>query len=143
MKFLMSEIATAFKVQSDMMQQLTAQHLQLQNEMKTVLRATSQVSIGPASTTTTSTNSTLGPIDTLLAHARLPDTRPLPEDRWKGGRDVRSFFKKFKTLVEDIPGITHDMVWNEMPFRTAGLALRLLDPFKDEEAAVAIRKTKD
>ena len=45
--------------------------------------------------------------------------------------------------MEDIPGITQDMVWNEMPFCTTGLALRLLDPFKDEEAAVVIQKTKE
>ena len=58
------------------------------------------------------------------------------------GRDVKSFLKKFKTLVEDLPGITPDMIWNELPFRTAGLALRILDPFKDERAEVAIEKVK-
>ena len=140
---LMTEITTAFQRQSDMMHQLTASHLKLQKEMKEVLKANSQPSTEFSSTTTTSTTSKTSTLDTLLAHARLPDTRPLPEDRWKGGRDVKSFLKTFKTLVEDIPGITQDMVWNEMHFRTTGLALRLLDPFKDEEAAVAIQKTKE
>ena len=56
---------------------------------------------------------------------------------------MKSFLKRFKTLVEDLPGITADLVWNEMSFRTSGLALRLLDPFKDEEAEVAIRKAKE
>ena len=38
--------------------------------------------------------------------------------------------------------MTPDMVWNEFQFRTAGLALRILDPFMDEDSATAIEKVK-
>ena len=138
-KLLIDEITTAFKTQNEMMAQLTKSHLQLQNEMKD-LKSSNQppkFRAKPPPTPPRPTNSPGATLDTLLAHSRLP------EGRWKGGRDVRSFLKKFKTLVEDLPGITADMVWNEIPYRTAGLALLLSEPYKDEEAHVALQKTKD
>ena len=82
-------------------------------------------------------------LNTLLAHFRLTSARPPPETRWKGGRDVKSFLKKFKTVVEDLPGVTPDLVWDELSHRTTGLSLSLLDPFKDEEPEVAVKKAKE
>ena len=145
MKLLITEITAAFKAQADMMQQLSTSQHQLQDELKELRKLTSphptscsETPLTPAVPRTSQASST----DTLLAHIRLPDTRPPLEERWKGGRDVKSFLKKFKTLVEDFPGVTPDLVWNELSFRTSGLALQILDPFKDDEASVAIQKAK-
>ena len=142
---LVAEMSVAFKAQSEMIKDLSAAHLQLQQEMKEVLRsnAASQESMTrPLSAPTVSSRGESSISDTLLAHFKLPDSRPPPEERWKGGRDVRNFLKRFKSQVEDLPGITSDMVWNELPYRTSGLALRLLDPFKDDEAGAAVEKAK-
>ena len=142
---LVSEMSIAFKAQTEIINDLAASHSQLQKEMKEVLQATSSLREAPTKpipATVDLPRADASTSDTLLAHFRLPGTRPPPEERWKGGRDVRAFLKKFKTLVEDLPGITPDMVWNELPFRTSGLALRLLDPFKDDEASVAVEKAK-
>ena len=141
-----NHLLSVVKAQSEMVRQLAASHLQLQKEMKEMMKSTSQSRNSVAASSPTSVQpATPRPpsVDTLLAHSRLADTRPCSEDRWKGGRDVKTFLKRFKTLVEDLPGITPDLVWNEFSFRTTGLALHLLDPFKDEEAEVAIRKAKE
>ena len=56
---------------------------------------------------------------------------------------MKDFLKKFKSMVEDVPGVSPDMVWNELSYRTSGLALRLLDPYKNEEPEVAVKLTKE
>ena len=143
---VISEMSSAIKMQAEMMRQLSESQLQLQNQMKELMKSSPKSLVtmqSPIPSPVISPSPRTPTIDTLLAHSRLADTRPSPDERWKGGRDVKSFLKRFKTLVEDLPGITADLVWNEMSFRTSGLALRLLDPFKDEEAEVAIRKAKE
>ena len=74
----------------------------------------------PATTPTTD-----GPHLAMLARFRLSDTRR--KKLWEGGPDVKHFLKEFETLVERLPGITSDMVWNELGHRVGGTAAAMME----------------
>ena len=93
MASIVKEQSRAFKEQSERMNQLAASHIQLQNEMKDLLKATSHLKVAPVTSPQISAPNSPIPaaVDTLLAHSRLADTRPPPEERWKGGGTLKRF----------------------------------------------------
>ena len=143
-KLFMDQMAGMLKMQNDMMKDMSASHLKLQKEMGELLKTTSQLHSPTVTPPTTPRTPACSPSDisTLIAHSHMPDTRPPADERWKGGRNVKTFLKKFKAQVEDLPGVTADMVWNELSFRTSGIALKLLDPYRDDPPDVAVAKAK-
>ena len=90
---LLIEMSQMFKVQSEMIKDLSNSHMQLQRDLKDALKLVSSLQTG----TTPFSSSAVAATNPILAHLWIPDVRPAPEDRWKGGRDVRTFLKRFKT----------------------------------------------
>ena len=77
----------------------------------------------------------------MLAHFRLADSRPTKP--WAGGRDVKTWLRDFKVLVEDLPGISPHMVWFELKQRTTGLANQLLKKLDRLDPTEALRLAKE
>ena len=78
----------------------------------------------------------------FLAHFRLSNSRPPLDQRWKGGRDVHTFLRTFKTTVEDLPGVTPDLCWVELQYRVTSTAAKLLHPFFSDTPKEALWKAK-
>ena len=95
---MIAEMSPAFKAQAEMVKELAASNAQLQKDMMEVLNKTSlqEPTSLPQSTFSKSAVAMNSSSETLLAHFRIPRTRPLPEDRWRGGRDVKAFLKKIQ-----------------------------------------------
>jgi len=60
----------------------------------------------------------------FMSYLQLKDSRPA--HLWEGDTNVFLFFKQFEQQVENIPGISTDIVWEEFKLRVGGLAKRVI-----------------
>jgi len=76
----------------------------------------------------------------FMSYLQLKDSRPA--HLWEGDTNVFLFFKQFEQQVENIPGISTDIVWEELKLRVGGLAKRVISPYDYLAPRDAISKAK-